>query len=120
MVDPVVSFAQNFTLIGVLVAFIIFARLALKAGSIGAFRFQLSAFIILWVIAEIPYSLSALGYIDISSYQMLGTEFHVASMMAFALFVGIRSYNFVKHKPGQPSTPTVAPSTSTSPFRQEP
>ena len=97
--DLIVQIAETFTLLGVLLAFAIFARLALKAKSIGGFRFQLSLFILVWVIAEVPHITETLGLTSVGSFGDFGLAVHMVSMAAFAMFVGLRSYGFLKMKP---------------------
>ncbi len=110
--DPLVQAMETFTLVGVLVAFLIFTRLAVKAKSLGSFRFQLSIFILIWVVAELPHIAGTLGLISIGGYETFGLAFHMLSMTAFALFVGARSYNLLRMRtiaPPLPSTQQVLP-----------
>ena len=106
---------ETFTLIGVLVATVIFARLALKAKSVGSFRFQLSIFILIWSAAEIPHTAETLGIIGEESLDVYGFAFHMASMFAFAIFVGARTLSFMRAqrlpslpKPVKPALPRGA------------
>ena len=110
--DIIVQAAETFTLVGVLLAAIIFARLALKARSIGTFRFQLSIFILVWVAAEVPHIADSLGLISAGSFDDLGLAVHMISMATFALFVGVRSYAFLRIKPAQPISPITPQQTS--------
>jgi hypothetical protein len=93
--DPVFIIAEIYSFIGIVAATIIFTRLAVKARTIGNFRFQLSIFILIWVAAEIPHVLNTLGALDVSSFQIPGLLLHLVSMMIFALFVGLRSLRFL-------------------------
>src|SRR5712692_157292 len=104
-IDVLVQIAETFTLVGVLLAFAIFARLALKAKSTGSFRFQLSIFILIWVVAEVPHIAETLGLISVGSFEDFGLAVHMISMAAFALFVGLRSYGFLRMRP----LPTLHP-----------
>src|SRR5207245_9028763 len=90
--------AEVYSFIGIVFAAFIFTRLAIKAGSIGNFRFQLSIFILIWVAAEIPHVLDSLGLIDVSSYLTIGLMLHLVSMIISAVFVGLRSLRFL-HPP---------------------
>ena len=96
---------ETFTLVGVIIAAVIFTRLALKGGSIGSFRFQLSAFMLMWVTAEIPHIAETLGLVADGSFDELGLGAHMISMAVFAVFVGYRSYKFLSIKP-LPALPT--------------
>ncbi len=109
--DIIVQTAETFTLIGVLLAFVIFARLAVKAKSAGSFRFQLSIFILIWVAAEIPHIAETIGLISVGSFDDLGLAVHMTSMAAFALFVGLKSYSFLTVKQFPPPLPPVKPNT---------
>lgn len=90
---------EVFTLVGILVAAAIFARLAIKAKSVGSFRFQLSTFILIWAVAESLYVGQDLGFFTASGLDTLGLAFHFVSMAVFAVFVGTRSFKFLKAKP---------------------
>jgi hypothetical protein len=100
-------------LVLILFAFAIFIRLALKGKSLGSFRFQLSIFLLIWVISEIPHIAGSLGLIATTGYQDIGLYLHAASMGVFALFIGWRSLKFVTVRPIQPtgavSVPTKPP-----------
>ena len=98
MVD-IATVMELFTLAGIMVSGVIFARLAIKAKSIGSFRFQLSLFMLVWVVSEVPHVLQTLGLIDATPYDTFGLAAHMTSMAIFAIFVGIRSANFVRVKP---------------------
>jgi len=96
--DPLLLVAETYSFIGIVLAAVIFTRLAFKARSIGNFRFQLSIFILIWVAAEVPHTLDSLGLIDVSSYLTVGLMLHLISMIVFAVFVGLRSLRFL-HPP---------------------
>jgi hypothetical protein len=100
---------EIFTLVGILVSAGIFGRLAVKAKSIGSFRFQLSAFIVIWAAAEVAYVGQDLGLINATGLDTLGLGFHFASMAAFALFVGARSVKFLRVKLAPLPPPPVRP-----------
>jgi hypothetical protein len=117
MVD-VSDAAEWFTLIGIFLAGIIFARMALKAKSLGSFRFQLSIFILIWVAAETPHTLADLGFLSGTDYGTLGLFLHMLSMFAFAAFVGIKSLEYFKPPPAPPPLASIAPKTSTRPFER--
>lgn len=103
--DPLSMAMELYTFIVILASAIVFARLAVKAKSIGSFRFQLSAFILIWAVAEIVYVGSDLGFVSIGNSDTIGLTFHFVSMAAFAVFVGARSFRFLQVKPAQPPRP---------------
>lgn len=102
--DPIIDASELFSLIAVLVALVLFARLAVKAKSIGNLRFQLSIFISIWAISEIPHIAETLGLISLFNYDTIGLALHALSMATFAIFIGIKSYGFIKIHPGAPDT----------------
>ncbi|TMI44129.1 hypothetical protein E6H23_01515 [Candidatus Bathyarchaeota archaeon] len=119
--DPVLLIAEVYSFIGIVLAAFIFTRLAIKARSIGNFRFQLSIFILIWVAAEIPHVLDSLGLIDLSSYLTIGLMLHLVSMIMFAVFVGLRSLRFLHPphgaRPFFPETSLTGPLKGPSPPR---
>ena len=94
---------ETINLVLILFAFTIFFRLALKGKSLGSFRFQLSIFLIIWVISEIPHIAGSLGFIATIGYQDIGLYLHAASMGVFALFVGWRSIKIATLHPAPPT-----------------
>ena len=69
-----------------IVAFILFARLAIISKSIRSLQAQLSIFIIVWIVAELLRSLLLLNVFSASaSLQTLGLEIHTAAMLAFGV-----------------------------------
>ena len=109
----IVDVFEIFSLILILTAFVIFARLGIKGKSLGSFRFQLSIFLLIWVLSEIPHIFSTLGLMDTTSYSDIGLYLHATSMAVFALFVGWRSLKFITIHPIPP--PTGATSVQTEP-----
>ena len=111
-VDALAIF-ETFNLVLILVAFAIFIRLTFKGRSLGNFRFQLSLFLLIWVMSEIPHIATSLGLIAIAGYEDAGLYLHAVSMIVFALFVGWRSLRFATFHPppatGALSVPTERP-----------
>jgi len=94
---------ETINLVLILFAFAIFIRLAFKGKSLGSFRFQLSIFLLIWVISEIPHIAGSLGLVATTGYQDLGLYVHAASMGVFALFVGWRSIKIATLHPAPPT-----------------
>src|SRR6266571_7779366 len=111
--DPVTAIFETFNLVLILVAFAIFARLAFKGKSLGSFRFQLSIFLLILVLSEIPHIGESLGLIAATGYEDIALYLHAVSMGVFALFVGWRSLKFATVHPTPPtetlSVPTEPP-----------
>jgi hypothetical protein len=92
--DDIISVFETISLVLILVAFAIFARLAIKGKSLGSFRFQLSIFLLIWVLSELPHIAGTLGLVSTAAYSDIGLYLHAISMAVFALFVGWRSIKF--------------------------
>lgn len=117
-VDPVILAAELFTSVMIILSAIVFIRLAFKSKGVGSFHFQLSIFVILWVVAELPHIASTIGLIDDTSFATFGITFHFISMAAFAFFVGIRSIQFLHPHQTPPSNPANITTPSMSPIKQ--
>jgi hypothetical protein len=115
--DPIIFAAELFTAIGVVLASIIFARLAYKSKGFGTFQFQLSVFILVWAGSEIPHIFGTMGLIDETAYETVGLTFHFISMAFFALFVGARCFQYfgAHSKPQSPSFPQTSVSPTIPP-----
>jgi len=111
--DPIIAMFETFNLVLILIAFAIFTRLAFKGKSLGSFRFQLSIFLLIWVISEIPHIAESIGFLAATGYEDTGLYLHAASMAVFAIFVGSRSLRFFFVHPPPPintlSIPTDTP-----------
>src|SRR5438132_13422988 len=92
--DDVISIFETFNLVMILVAFAIFARLAFKGKSLGNFRFQLSIFLLIWVLSEIPHIAVSLGLVATAGYEGFRLYLHALSLGVFALFLGSLSIHF--------------------------
>ena len=113
MAFDIIEVFETFSLVMILIAFAIFARLAIKGKSLGSFRFQLSIFLLIWVLSEMPHIGETLGLVSTASYSDIGLYLHALSMGVFALFIGWRSLKFVTVRPipptGAVSVPTKPP-----------
>ena len=83
---------------GVLVALILFLRMALSAGTVKSLQFQLAAFLSVWAISEIPRVLDSIGVINLGSISLYGMMIHTVSMVLFAVFITYRFSRFVMVK----------------------
>jgi len=107
--DPIIALFETFNLVLILIAFAIFARLAFKGKSLGSFRFQLSIFLLIWVISEIPHIGESIGFLTVGAYEDTGLYLHAASMAVFAIFVGWRSLRFLSFHPPPPLSTVSLP-----------
>src|SRR5437879_8138191 len=85
--DDVIAIFETFNLVMILVAFAVFARLAFKGKSLGKFRFQLSIFLLIWVLSEIPHIAGSLGLVATAGYEDFGLYLHALSMGVFGRLV---------------------------------
>jgi hypothetical protein len=75
----------------------IFIRLAIISKSIKTFQFQISVFIIIWILGEIAGILREIGILRLTSVQSeIGLEIHVISMVFFSLMLWFRFYYSMK------------------------
>src|SRR5215467_6222334 len=84
---------DSFTIILLLAALGIFVWLAAKSKDIRSFQFQISMFIIIWVLGQAAGSLQDNGTIVLSPFQGdIGLEIHVVSLVFFSCMVWLRFY----------------------------
>lgn len=71
----------------------IFVWLAMRSKNIRSFQFQISVFIIIWILGEIAGILQDNGIIVLSTVQGdIGLEIHVVSMIFFSIMLWLRFY----------------------------
>jgi hypothetical protein len=86
-------FTNNITIILLLIAFGIFVWQTTRSKSIRSFQFQLSLFLVVWILGEILGNLEDVGIIVFPGLQgNLGLEIHVVSMLFFSLMLWLRFY----------------------------
>ena len=84
---------DSFTITLLLAALGIFVWLAAKSKDIRGFQFQISIFIIIWVLGEVAGSLQDNGTIVLSPLQGdIGVEIHVVSLVFFSIMIWLRFY----------------------------
>lgn len=84
---------NGFTIILLLVALILFAWLAgTRSKKIRSFQFQLSMFIIIWIIGDLVNILQNNGIILVTFLPNLGEGIHVVSMLFFSTMLWLRYY----------------------------
>ncbi|TBR10825.1 MAG: hypothetical protein EPO62_02785 [Candidatus Nitrosotenuis sp.] len=93
MIEQIV--ADNSTWILLSVAAVVFSYLAIKSKSFKSFQFQISAFVILWIVGE------AVGIIQEENVVYLGNEnvgmqIHLASMILLSCILWLRYYTSKK------------------------
>jgi hypothetical protein len=84
---------SNITVILLLVALGIFVWLAARSKSIRSFQFQMSIFLVVWILGEIAGSLQDNRIIVLTALQGdIGLEIHVVSMVFFSIMLWLRFY----------------------------
>lgn len=94
MLSPVALLFVFFgTIILLLAALSIFAWLAARSKDIRSFQFQISAFIIIWVLGGVVYILQDSGVVVVSPLQGdVGLEINVVSLVFLSTLVWLRFY----------------------------
>src|SRR2546426_6619438 len=92
--DPIITMFETLNLVLILIAFAIFSRLAIKGKSLGSFRFQLSIFLQIWVISEVPHIGESIGLLTAGGDEDTRVYLHAASIAGFCLFVGVGCVQF--------------------------
>jgi bacteriorhodopsin len=90
--DIVFSSFGSLTLILLVVALGIFVWLTARSRNIKSFQFQISVFILIWIIAEIIDLLGEEGVIELFSTSDIGMYVHVLAMAMFSAMIWIRFY----------------------------
>ena len=90
--DIVFSSFGSLTLILLVIALGIFVWLTARSRNIKSFQFQISVFILIWVIAEIIDLLGEEGVIELFSTSDIGMYVHVLAMAMFSAMIWIRFY----------------------------
>jgi hypothetical protein len=84
---------NSITTLLLLVALGIFVWLAVRSRNIRSFQFQISIFIIIWILGEITGILQDNGIIVLSAlHGDVGLEIHVISMVFFSMMLWLRFY----------------------------
>jgi hypothetical protein len=84
---------DSFTIILLLAALSIFVWLAARSKKIRSFQFQISIFIIIWVLGQVAGALQDKGIIVLSPLQGdIGLEIHVVSLAFFSIMIWLRFY----------------------------
>jgi hypothetical protein len=84
---------SNITVILLLIALGIFVWLAARSKSVRSFQFQMSIFLVVWILGEIAGSLQDSGIIEFTALQGdIGLEIHTVSMVFFSSMLWFRFY----------------------------
>jgi hypothetical protein len=80
------------TLILLLIAFSIFALIAVRSKNVRTFQCQMSIFIVVWILGEAANTLQASGIILPRNLQNFGMQIHAVSMVFFGIMLWLRFY----------------------------
>ena len=85
--------ANYITIILLLVALGLFVWLAMRSKNIRSFQFQMSIFLVIWILGEIGDTLQDNGIVIFSVLQgNVGLQIHVISMIFFSIILWLRFY----------------------------
>ena len=96
IVDALISTFGSLTLVLLVIALGIFVWLTAMSRNIRSFQFQISIFILIWIIGEIIELLGEEGVIELFSNSELGMYVHVLAMAIFSGMIWIRFYKSEK------------------------
>jgi hypothetical protein len=84
---------SNITIILLLVALGIFVWLAARSKNVRSFQFQVSIFLVVWILGEITGNLQDSGIVILTALQGdIGLEIHTASMIFFSVLLWLRFF----------------------------
>ena len=93
MIADLFSFVTSeVILIMLIVAIGIFASIALQSRKIKSFQFQMSIIIMIWIAGEIVGVLAKNGILDLSTFEGVGHQIHLVSMIAISVIFWLRFY----------------------------
>src|SRR5437870_7795722 len=87
-----ISFLGDITLVLLVIALGIFVLLTAKSRNTKSFQFQISLFIVIWMIGEIADLLGEEGVIQMFSTSEMGIYIHVVAMALFSAMLWTRFY----------------------------
>ena len=97
MIGELLSFVTSeINLIMLLVAIGIFAGLALQSRKIKSFQFQMSIIIMIWIAGEIVGVLARNEILNLSTFEDVGHQIHLVSMIAIGAVFWLRFYHAKK------------------------
>ena len=82
---------SNISLILLSIAIIIFSMLAIKSKNIRSFQFQISIFVVIWIIGETIGILQEHSVVNLG-VEDLGMQIHLASMIFLPCMLCLRYY----------------------------
>jgi len=97
MIADLLTFVTNeITMVMLFVAIGIFAGLALQSRKIKSFQLQMSIIIMIWVAGEIVGVLARNGILDLNTFEGVGHQIHLLSMIAIGAVFWLRFYHAKK------------------------
>ena len=85
-------FSNNLTLFFLFIASGIFVWLAIQSRNIRSFQFQISVFIVVWIVGEVFGSLGDIGKIHFFASVNMGLLIHLSAMVFLSLLLFLRFY----------------------------
>lgn len=103
--DALISAFGSLTFVLLVIALGIFVWLTARSRNIRSFQFQISIFILIWIIGEFIDLLGEEGVIELFSNSELGMYVHVLAMAIFSSMIWIRFY--ISEKTGKKLSDTL-------------
>jgi hypothetical protein len=93
MISPVLGLISDFTLYLLFTGLGIFGWLAWRSHSVKSFQFQISMFLLVWIVGEFVSTLHEVGLFNFPhEFHDLGMQIHLVSMILFASVIFVRFY----------------------------
>ena len=92
MSETALLFLEKSTIFLLVISLVLFSWSALSSKSLRKFQFQMSIFIIIWIVGEIVRLLQEEKILTIFGEGHLGTVLHTVAMLFFSLMLWIRFY----------------------------
>lgn len=94
LTEVLLFFITDITLNLLVIALVIFSIIAIKSG-IRSFQFQISTFIIIWIIGEVLHVFGESGFLPYENLAKFSPIIHVTSMILISIIFLVR-YVYVK------------------------
>ena len=90
--DILLPFGSSFTLLLLVIALGIFSWLTARSRNVRSFQFQISLFILIWILGEMVNSLEEGGVIQLFSTSGISMYIHLLAMVTFSAMLWTRFY----------------------------
>lgn len=92
MIDPILVVLEKSTIFLLVISLALFTWSALSSKNIRKFQFQMSVFIIIWIIGEMIRFFQHEDSFTVFNLNNLGSSMHTISMIFFSVMLWVRFY----------------------------